>query len=92
MRNMGSGGKRSPETPEPRLTPEQRELAFVAAFCLWVLWPWIIGLVDLISFILVGSTITNIWSDTNEWRLVAAALWPIVWLGVILVFSALANA
>ena len=50
----------------------------VLGVIVWLFWPWMIGVIDVMVFILTGAAESGIqWAS---WQGVAAGLWPFPWL------------
>lgn len=51
---------------------------------LFVMFPWIAGIADLIWIFFTSSQLTSIpWTADGSWRTVAALVWPIGCLGLL---------
>lgn len=60
-------------------------LFFVVA--LGIFWPWMVGVVDLASWMITGTGVTSI--PWESWRGLMMFLWPLFGVGAVLVVSEL---
>lgn len=49
----------------------------------WILWPWAVGLTDLIAWVFTGTPVSSIpWG--NDHRAGVMIFWPIAWVAICL--------
>lgn len=51
-------------------------------FVSWVFWPWLIGSVDVIAWVVAGTQVSTIPWELDG-RSLAAGIWPVAWLAIV---------
>lgn len=64
-----------------------KETILVSLGLLFVFFPWMIGIVDVLSWALLGSQLTNIPWEAGRGALLV--LWPAFWLALVSMFAPL---
>jgi len=56
----------------------------------WVFWPWVVGAIDVLAWIVVGAQVSPIPWGLGD-RGMAAGIWPIAWLAISGLFVAMTQ-
>lgn len=57
----------------------------VVALVVFIFWPWMVGIVDIVAWISVGHTVSFIPWQSNRGG--AAAVWPFAWIILFIMFA-----